>query len=320
MPDFVLDLRYLRYAIAVAEHTSFRKAASTLGVVQSTLSRRVRLLEHRIGFPLFERSHTGVRLTLAGEAFLRDALAGVGHFDRAIQSAASSHRGDKGELGIGILASLSTGFLHCVLTRLRQRHSAIRTIVYEGTTAETLGKLMRGALDIAFVSGRPSIPGYRTVPLWTERILLVLPCQHPLAGNPQVEWGEIRDETFIVSQGGPGPEIYDFIIRHLARAGFRPRIEVHDVGRESLFNLVSIGYGLTLTSSSAEGLASQGTILRPLVGGEEVLPSSAIWSASNINPSLKHLLMISKAIAKEHSCNSDWPIGDIGLDRDALIQ
>jgi len=307
MPDLTLDLRYLRYAIVVAEHTSFRRAAARLGVVQSTLSRRIKLLEHRIGFPLFERSHLGVRLTAAGEAFLREATTGVSHLDRAVQIATTSHRGEKGELSIGILASLSSGYLNCVLQRFRQRHDGIRASVHEGSASEMLKRLMHGILDIAFVTGEPSMPGYCVVPLWTERVLLALPNTHRLAENDQIAWDEIRNETFIVSRGGPGPEIHDFIVRHLANAGRRPIIEIHDVGRESLLNLVSIGYGLTLTSTSTEGLAASGIVFRPLIGGAEILPSSVIWSASNLNTALRHFLVTAESVAKENRCESTWP-------------
>jgi very-short-patch-repair endonuclease len=111
MADLAFDLRYLRYASVAAEHGNLRRAAVILGVPQSTVSRRVQLLEHRLGFFLFERDPRGVRLTSAGENFLKEAAVGVHHFDRAVQLAASTHRGERGELHIGILASLTSGFL-----------------------------------------------------------------------------------------------------------------------------------------------------------------------------------------------------------------
>jgi DNA-binding transcriptional LysR family regulator len=317
MPDLSLDLRYLRYALAVAENTSFRKAAVSLGVVQSTLSRRIKLLEHRIGFPLFERSHVGVRLTAAGETFLKEATTGVGHLERAVQLATASHRGERGELSIGILASLSSGYLNCLLQQLRRKHDGIRTTVHEGTASDMIKKLTHGILDIAFVTGEPSIPGYRTVPLWTERVLLALPSTHPLCHKDRVFWDEVRNETFVVSSGGPGPEIQDFIIQHLAKVGFRPTIEIHEVSRESLLNLVGIGYGITLTSTSAEGLEAKGIVFRPLVGGAEVLPSSVIWSPSNKNTALKRFLAIAERVAKQNGCRSTWPQSATGADYEA---
>lgn len=298
MPDLSLDLRYLRNVIVAAEQGSFRKAALVLSTSQASVSRRVQLLEHRLGFKLFERDHRGVRLTQAGEDFVREAAAGVNHFDRAVQLAASTHRGERGQLHIGILSSLTSGFLHCVLRRFRESHAGIKVSIHEGTAQENLHRLVLGQLDISFVTGEPMIPGYRTALLWNEQVFVAMPIGHPLARKEEVAWEEIQRETFIVSSGGPGPEIQDYLVQRLANLGFRPGIDVHDVGRESLMNLVGIGYGLTLTSTSTLGLQVSGVVFRPIVGNSDVLPSSAVWSFNNTNPALKRLLALTKSVAK----------------------
>lgn len=298
MPDLALDLRYLRNVIVAAEQGSFRKAALVLGASQASVSRRVQLLEHRLGFKLFERDHRGVRLTRAGDDFVREAAAGVNHFDRAVQLAASTHRGERGQLHIGILSSLTSGFLHCVLRRFRESHPGVKVSIREGTAQENFHHLVLGQLDISFVTGEPVIPGYRTAPLWNEHVFVAMPTGHPLAGKEEVTWEEIQRETFIVSSGGPGPEIQDYLVRRLAKLGFRPGIDVHDVGRENLMNLVGIGYGLTLTSTSTLGLEVSGVVFRPIAGNSDVLPSSAVWSSNNTNPALERILALTKSIAK----------------------
>jgi len=115
MPDIALDLRYLEYAILVAEHGSFRRAAEILNLSQSTISRRIQLLERRLGMPLFERNRTGARPTLAGERFMRDAAIGAGHLRQAVNEMSLAKRGDAGELRIGLMASLANGFLSDLL-------------------------------------------------------------------------------------------------------------------------------------------------------------------------------------------------------------
>lgn len=106
MPDLALDLRFLRYALLVAEHGSFRRTAEALDISQSTLSRRVQLLERRIGVPLFVRIRSGVHLTLAGERFLQDAAVGAQHFDRAVSTLALARRGQLGDLRFGFSLAL----------------------------------------------------------------------------------------------------------------------------------------------------------------------------------------------------------------------
>jgi DNA-binding transcriptional LysR family regulator len=306
MPDLALDLRYLRFAIAAAEHGSLRQTALALNVSQSTVSRRIQLLEHRLGFTLFRRDRKGTHLTPAGENFLKEAAPGLNQLQRAVQLASARHRGEHGELNIGILASLAAGFLHIALKEFRERHPGVKVILHEGTAQESLHRLALGSLDIVFVTGEPVVPGHTTERLWSEHIFVVLPAQHTLAQRPALTWQELRNETFIVSNGGPGPEIHDYLVRKLSSLGFRPRIDVHDVSRESLMNLVAIGYGLTLTSTSSLATPAAGLVFRPLSDDTEELPSSAVWSPSNPNTALKHLLKLAKDVARGYARKATW--------------
>lgn len=305
MPDLKLDLRYLRYALITAKHNSFRRTAAVLGIPQSTVSRRIQLLEHSLGFAIFARDNRGVTLTAAGEAFLERAATGVVHFDRAVLIAASTHRGECGDLHIGIMASLTSGFLRQVLRQYRVKHAGVRISLHEGTAQESFHRLAMGTLDVAFVTGDLVLPGYRTAILGRECVFVVLPSNHPLAIKHEVTWEEIRRENFIVSTGGPGPEIQDYLIKRLASLGFSPKIETQEISRESLMNLVAIGYGLTLTSASSHGARIAGVILRPIAGNADVLTSSAIWSANNSNTAVKRLLAVAKAVARDFTSFND---------------
>lgn len=313
MPDLSLDLRYLRFAFVAAKHGSFRQAALALNVSQSTLTRRIQLLEHRLGFRLFDRGYRGVRLTGAGQRFLEEAMPGVSQLDRAAQIAASTHRGDEGELQIGILASLTTGFLFSVLKEFRLRHPRIKLALHEGTAQDNLRRLAAGRLDVSFVTGHPQLPGHETELLWSERVYLVLPSDHELASRTEIGWPEMRDATFIVSEGGPGPEIHDYLVKKLSEPGFRPRVDIHNVSRESLLNLVALGYGLTLTSTSTLQTSASGVVFRPIAGDGEELPSSAVWSSANSNPVLHRLLQVAKFVTSDSARKSKWAIVCAGL-------
>lgn len=164
-----------------------------------------------------------------------------------------------------------------------------------------LHALATGELDVSFVTGQHDIRGYSSKILWNETVYLVIPAGHPLARQDVVAWEELREESFIVSHGGPGSEIQDYLIRMLSRSGFRPRIDVHDVSRENLLALVAMGYGLTLTSTSTLRQDVEGICFRPIAGERDVLVSSAVWSATNANPALRQLLAVAERLAK------DWP-------------
>lgn len=296
VPDVALDLRFLRYATVAAEQGSFRKAAAALGISQASVSRRVAILEHRLGFMLFHRMPTGLMLTRSGESFLSEAAKGIVHLDRAVQLAASMSRGERGMINVGILASLNSGYLREVFIRFREKHANVELTLHESTAQENLHSLVLGELDVCFTTGMPDVPGYLTEFFWRERILLVMPSNHPLAAGSEVTWDQMQGEKFLVTSGGPGPEIHDYLVKHLATLGYRPDIAIQHVGRESLNNLVAIGYGLSLVSASALGHEIPGLTVRPVTGEGETLESSAMWSSKNSNPALGRLLSIARTL------------------------
>jgi DNA-binding transcriptional LysR family regulator len=140
------------------------------------------------------------------------------------------------------------------------------------------------------------MPGCLAECLWAERVFVAMPSEHPLASREEIEWDDIRGEKFIVSAGGPGPEIHDYLVCRLAGLGFRPIVNIHQVGRESLLNLVALGYGLSLVSSSSLGGEVVGVALRPISGDRDILESSAVWSSRNTNPALQSLLAVARSL------------------------
>lgn len=298
IPDVALDLRNLRCAQVAAEQGSFRRAAAELGLQQSTVSRRIQLLEHRLGAAIFDRHRSGVRLTSAGDRFLREAAEGADHFHRALQTFTSVTRGNRGELRIGLFFSLASGFLADVVEQYTSLYAGIDLLFEEGAVQDNINKVVSGYLDVAFVTGSLAVKGCETLELWQERIFVALPSKHPLAVNAELTWNDIREERFIISSGGHGPVIQDFLITRLSRIGFHPDIRAQGVGRENLMNLVGRGFGLTLTTASAIETIFSGVVFRPIAGDDEIVPCCALWSSSNSNPPLRHFLAGARAAAR----------------------
>lgn len=295
MPDLTLDLRNLRCALVAAERGSFRRAAGELGLQQSTVSRRVQLLEHRLGAKIFERHSSGIRATPAGARFLHAAAEGADHFRRAAEAFPSINRGSGGELRIGLFASLASGFLAETIEQYLAFHSEIDVQLEENTGRRNMSRVVSGNLDIAFVTGAPAVKGCETLQLWQERIFVALPSKHKFAAKTELAWDDIRQERFVVSTGGPGPEIHDYLITRLSRIGFHPDIRPQRVGRENLMNMVARGFGLTLTTASTVTTAFSGVVFRPIAGSTEYVPCSAFWSSGNSNPALRRFLAAARA-------------------------
>jgi DNA-binding transcriptional LysR family regulator len=153
-----------------------------------------------------------------------------------------------------------------------------------------LCSVARGELDVIFVTGAPDVTGLASEKLWTESIFVALPSMHALADRNIVSWDDLSAETFVLNARGPGAEIEDYLIRMLARPGFRPKVEMHDVARDSLLTMVGMGFGITITSASSIRRELAGVVFLPIEGEKDALWSSAVWSKGPDNLLLKRFL------------------------------
>lgn len=292
-----MELRHLRYFLAVSEHRSFRRAAQALGVQQSAISRRVRDLEDEIGVTLFIRHHGGVDLTFAGRKFRARASKAISLITYAAKDAAATGRGEIGVVRIGIFSSLASGFLADLLYAYNAAHPEVRLDLIEGSPNEHLAAVQHHQADVAFLTGHPASIGCNSMHLWNERVFVTLPRDHDLVEKEEINWLDLRGMSFVVSEAEPGPEIHDYLVKHLAGLGHRPSVERCAVYRDNLMQLVALGRGLSLTSEATTAASFPGVVYRPLVTDE--LPFSAIWSLRNDNPALRRLISLAKTLASK---------------------
>lgn len=289
-----VDLQHLRYAIAAADHGSFRRAAEALLLRQSTLSRCIRELEETIGMIVFERSSGGVRATSAGHDFLRTARSILEQMDSLVTSARHTGRGEAGRLAIGFYTSLSVGNLRATMVDYQKRFSKVDVCLKESSRFRLVTALRNGAIDIAIVTGEMPLLDSRGMPLWSERILVALSEGHPLANRDIVYWTDLRSETVLLSQYDPGRELEDLLTSKLVSPGDRPEIKRHDVSRGIIKSLVSAGFGVSLVTESDIGASFSGLIYRELRdgAGPSRIGYSAHWREDNDNPALASFLRL----------------------------
>lgn len=291
-----IQVRHIQYVIAAADHGSFRRASAVLGVQESAISRRIRDLEDRLGAALFVRSTGGVQLTQAGKQFLkhgREALSQVGLARTEVNVIG---RGEDGEVRIGIFSSLASGFLFELLRTYAKNHAGVRVELIDGNPAEHVAAVRQLRLDVAFITGTAEWTDCDTERLWSERVFAVLPSEHPLTAKDELQWHDLSDESYIVSDAAPGPEIHDYLVQRLSDLGRHPEIYAQYVGRDVLLSMVAVGRGLTLTSEATTGAQIPGISYRPIAN--EVLPFSAIWSPRNDNPACRRLLSLARSMAR----------------------
>ena len=289
-----VDLVHLRYALAAADHGSFRRAADALLLRQSTLSRCIRQLEERIKMIVFERSSGGVRATKAGRDFLRTARSILEQMDTLVASAHSAGRGEAGRLAIGLYTSLSAGNLRATLIDYAQRFPQIEVGMIERTRARLTTALLNGAIDVAIVTGETPLLDSRTMWLWNERIVVALPEGHRLADRETIYWTDLKGETLLVSRHDPGTEIQELLLTKLTSPGDRPKVVCHDASWGNIKSLVGAGFGVSLVTESDVGASFSGLIHRELRDGTgpSLVGYSARWRSDNDNPSLAGFLKI----------------------------
>lgn len=300
-----IELRHLRYFVAAAEHGSFRKAGAAIGIQESSISRRIRDLENRLGAALFHRHSGGVCLTFAGKRFLRRAYLIVRAVGAGAEDVAAIGRSEHGRVRIGIYSSIASGFLAELLRAYGQRHNKVHIDLIEGNPAEHVAAIRQLKLDIAFVTGTSRWTDCDTAHLWSERVFVVLPEDHALVTREVLQWQDLKEQAFIVSDTAPGQEIYDYLVLRLADLGRHPNIRVQYVGRDNLLPLVAIGRGITVTSEAMTAAQFPRISYRPIAG--EVLPFSALWSPKNDNPAFRRFLSLARAIVASPKSDSIKP-------------
>lgn len=290
--DFNLD--QLQHAIAAADYGSFRQAAEVLSIKQSTISRSIQLLEHSFGVHIFERSSGGVRATPAGRHFLGVARSIVEQLDALAATTRASGRGEAGRLAVGFCTSLAAGSLRASLLDFLQKFPQIELATVERRRAHLMAALRNGVLDVLILTGGTSFQSTGRKSLWNERVLVVLPAEHPLAEREVIYWTDLRNETVILSHYDPGSEIEDLLVSKLVSPDDRPKIERHDVSRGTVKSLVTMKVGISLVLESDAGATLSGIVYRELRdgGGSSVLSFSAHWESDNENPALETFLKL----------------------------
>lgn len=287
----MLRLRDLHWALVAAQNRSLRRAAEVLNIKQSTLSRTLRGLEYDLGVVLFERSNGGTRPTIVGQEFLEGALRIVEETAALSTRIKTRARGEAGRLTIGVHASLSAGNLRATLLEHHRRFPAIETHLVDGTSDHLISDLESSAIDVAFIAaGNTNFQG-RSLAIWSERVVAALPEQHPLTAREFILWSELRGESLLLPQRGPGPELLELLIAKIGCQNPCP-ISRHDVGLDRLLTLVGAGRGIVMVLEGATGATYPGVTFREIHDrdGPTRLNFRAYWRQENCNPSLAPFL------------------------------
>jgi DNA-binding transcriptional LysR family regulator len=271
----MIELRHLRYFLAVAEEGHVTRAAARLGMQQPPLSQQIGALERMVGVPLFHRRPRGVELTEAGRTFLGKARRVLADVDLAMEAARRTARGEAGSLAVGFTSSAAFHPLVATVVRsFRRTTPEVTLTLEEGSSVELVDALRGDRLDAAFVR-TPVVDtsGITIEPLLDEAMVVALPDQHRLLRGfrparrrlpgrrllgRRIALGDLADQTFILYRRPTRPGLYDSIIAACHAAGFSPRIGQEAPRMASTLSLVAAGLGVSIIPASMCRLDTEG--------------------------------------------------------------
>ena len=274
-----MELRDLRYFVAVAQHRNFSRAAEQLHVSQPALSEQIRKLEDELGTPLFERTSRGAILTDAGEAFLPQARAVLAQADVAAESVRMVAEGVAGTLTIGFIDSAALGILPALIRRFTARYPNVKLRLRELGTRLQLAAVEAGEIDVGIVRGPVWNAGLAGRLIATESLLLALPGEHRLAGEEAVRLADLRDDGFITYPADRGAGLYEETLRLCHDAGFEPKIVQEANEITTIIGMVAAGLGVAIVPASVGAVAPDGVVYRPTDPRAE-LERWAVWRES----------------------------------------
>ncbi len=272
-----MELRHLRYFIAVAEELNFTRAAEKLHIAQPPLSQQIQHLEAELGFQLFRRTKRTVHLTAAGQVFFEEAGKILQQVDRAIQLGRQTSRGELGQLTIGFVSSAAHNVVPAILQAFRTRCPAVKLELHELTTNEQLQRLRFGQIDIGFVRPPVEQEGINSEIVFRESLIVALPETHPAGDRAKVELRELSTEPFILFPRSQAPGLYDAIVSLCQQAGFSPRAAQEAIQMQTIVSLVAAQMGVAIVPESMQNFQRNGVVYKSLPESTCIVAIALIW-------------------------------------------
>jgi DNA-binding transcriptional LysR family regulator len=289
-----MELRHLRYFIAVAECRGFVRASASLHIAQPALSRQIRDLEQELGVTLFERSRRGASLTFPGECFLQDARRMFDYLEQAQSRARRAQSGYAGALSIGMVESFTW---HEAITRgLRKFQRRCPDVVLNVAlmrSPEQLAGIRDGHLSAGFLFNRlPEDDSFDGIEVLKTKAMLAVPENSPYATRPPRRLAELRDQNFVFIQRAQNPPYYDRIIHACHSLGLTPKIVQSGTDDSSNLSLVAAGLGLTIVPAATKSRKPKNVVLVPVGDLHVISTMELVWRRDSGLPALKNFVQI----------------------------
>ena len=285
-----MELRHLRYFIAVAEEGSFLTAAQRrLNTSQPSLSRQIRDLENEVGVQLLERQARGVKLTAAGRVFLDHARLALLQVEAAADGARRTAEPQRPVLSMGFLVGLEVTWLPHLLRILREEAPEVEITLCTQSSPELALALMRGRLDVAFLRPEKESAGVIFKTLAKEPLIAVLPADHRLASRKRIRPQDLAREVY-VSSARTSPVLQAVIDDYATKVGITLKAKYEGENISSAMSLVASTGGISLVPLYAQNMLAPNVVARAIEGGMPVVDLALGYNQANSSPLLQRLL------------------------------
>ena len=298
-----MELRQVRYFVAVAEELHFGRAARRVHVAQPALSKQVMNLERELGARLLARRGRKVELTEAGRVFLGRARVILEGVEEAEEATARAGRGETGRLTVGFTGMALYGVAPRIVKAFGERYPGVDLALREMRTTAMAEALLGRRVDVGFLhppvgeaaGGTLAIEGMTSEPL-----IVALPEDHALCGLPEVPLARLAEERFVVVPRDEGPELHDRIMGTCHASGLSPSVANRNApSQTTALGLVAAGVGVSLVWECMRNLGRSGVVYRPLAGRTPRLETALAWQPDDPSPILAAFLALAREVAMD---------------------
>ena len=285
-----IELRHLRYFLAVAEELHFRKAAERLFISQPGLSRQIKQLEESLKTVLFERNNRKVQLTNAGEYLKKEAQVHLKHFDHMLKHTKLLDAGLEGNLKLGYVGSAMQNFIPELLLKFRKLHPTIHFKLTELDNQQQIESLISHDIDLGFIRLDHVPKGLSTQTVLEDTFSIVLPENHPINKKNFKGLYQLKDEPFILFEKSYSPAYFEKVMQLFEQSGFTPIVSHSSVNASTIYRLVENNFGISIVPTSLQLGYDMNIQFIELTGMPQRTVLSAVWNIENRNPVLQKML------------------------------
>ena len=294
-----MELRHLRYFIAVAEELHFGRAAKRLNISQPPLSQQIMQLEEEIGVQLFNRTKRRVEITPAGMVFLAEACRIITMSDDAVRRTIRADKGEIGRLAVGYIGSANYSLLPQVVREFRKRFQDVDLSLAELNTSNQIEALRDGRIHVGFLRPPQGIEneGLSIEPVFREPLMAAMPRNHHIKGKTPIPLSVLAKESFIMIPRQRGPGYFDYIIALCQQEGFSPRIVLEASQFHTIIGLVAAEIGIAIVPASMQSSRFKGVVFRAIEGGAETILNMA-WVTNNQSLVLHNFIGVTRGVVR----------------------